>query len=608
MLLFYAIIVPMGHMKKKLLFLMVLFLSFSIYGENFVVESYKVDILVRENYSMHIKEEIECYFSSPSHGIYRDIQYRFKNPNGNFADPIITEVTSFTSSSLTREEKEDGYYRFYLGSEDNLVTGPVTYYIEYDYSIGRDLYSEYDEFYFNIISPAWDTYIYNISWSVTFPKEIRESVISVYEGDEGSTRKLSFTLTDEKTISSSSPGLKNYGGITLRVILPSGYWTGLKQKGECNKNNYYLSLFLSFLLSVFSLLLWFFFGRDKKYKIGQSALIAASRTPMEIRYILQDGMLDEKRDLKAMLFYWGEKGYVKIIEEEENKKKNYTFIKLLELPESANTVEKALFKIIFKKNKVTLHELISSKYSEDYHSLVKKAYSKEFNMDHRLKEKKSSVLECIMLFLLLLLSISNGILSSLEYPGLLSLLLSLIYILIFVLSSTLGYFQEARSAQWKVKKRRIILSFWALSTLLLTSLLIYITFRTHLEKPLSSLTVLITSVLLSSSTFIASHIEKKTAYGHKITEEALSFKNYLLNNEEKDSVFFSYAVALKIDYPFKGKGRPTWLEGEGNISDYHLFFLSLSNSLDRNYNRYSSSVSSSSGVGGGFSGGGGGSW
>ena len=85
------------------------------------------------------------------------------NPNGNFADPIKAEVNLIASSSPYSIEKEDGFYRIYLGDEDKTVSGKESYTIEYTYALNKDVSEEYDELYYNIVSPAWDTLINDIS-------------------------------------------------------------------------------------------------------------------------------------------------------------------------------------------------------------------------------------------------------------------------------------------------------------------------------------------------------------------------------------------------------------------------------------------------------------
>ena len=96
-------------MKKAAIILLFLLAVLSLGAENFVVERYDIAITVSEDSSMHIKETILADFTEESHGIYRDIQYRFSNPDGNFADPVIAEVTDFECEDLFKEEKEDGY-------------------------------------------------------------------------------------------------------------------------------------------------------------------------------------------------------------------------------------------------------------------------------------------------------------------------------------------------------------------------------------------------------------------------------------------------------------------------------------------------------------------
>ena len=52
--------------------------------ENFYIENYDVDMVVNKNKSVAITENIDVYFTSSSHGIFRDIPY--KNYTGNLAE------------------------------------------------------------------------------------------------------------------------------------------------------------------------------------------------------------------------------------------------------------------------------------------------------------------------------------------------------------------------------------------------------------------------------------------------------------------------------------------------------------------------------------------
>lgn len=237
-------------MKKAALTLLVLFLAIAVGAENFIIDSYDIEITASHDSTLHIKETIWVDFSRPSHGIYRDIQYRFPNPDGNFADPVIATVSSFRSDDLFKAENEDGYYRFYLGSEDSYIKGGREYVIEYDYSLGRDLGKGYDELYYNIISPDWDTPIWNITWSVTFPEKIDSSRVWVTVGEKGSTKAGFFAVDDDGlTVYGAQGGLMNYGALTLRVEMDEGYWTGLENRKDSSSVFLVISIVLSLRFS-----------------------------------------------------------------------------------------------------------------------------------------------------------------------------------------------------------------------------------------------------------------------------------------------------------------------------------------------------------------------
>ena len=249
-------------MKRITSILLISLFSILLWAENFTVDSYDISLDVKEDQSMVVKETINVDFSTPSHGIYRDIQYRFSNPNGNFADPIKAEVNLISSSSPYSIEKEDGFYRIYLGDEDKTVSGKESYTIEYAYALNKDVSEEYDELYYNIVSPAWDTLINDISWTVTFPKAIDKNRVWVTIGENGSTKKGNYTISlDRKQISGYEDGLINKSAITLRVEMDEGYWLINKKVDESNK---YLvaAIVVSLLLLCLSFVLWYLYGRD----------------------------------------------------------------------------------------------------------------------------------------------------------------------------------------------------------------------------------------------------------------------------------------------------------------------------------------------------------
>lgn len=619
----YATLFKEGKMRKAIILLFALALCLPLSAENFVVNAYDITINVNEDYSMHVMERILCDFTTSSHGIYRDIQYRFSNPDGNFADPVKASVTSFESNTTFEEDKEDGYYRFYLGDEDKLVSGEQEYIIEYDYAIGRDLYNTFDEFYYNLVSSAWDTPIWNITYKVVFPKKIDSSRIWVTIGEEGSIVPSSFTLSEDyRTITGIQSGLRNNGALTLRVEMDEGYWTGLIEKSDNSRVYLNIAIIISVSLLLVTLIIWFIFGRDLPYSQESSPNPPESLSPMEVRFILEDGAERPERDLSAMLMYWGEKDYVRIEAKEGKKDTEYTIRRLRDLSSDSSEIERTLFDSVFKKDEVTFTFLAESKYQDEYHSKVKKEYEREYEKgEKRLKRKESNIAEGILLIALLVLAVADGILLAAKFPGLLSLIFSLLLVVLFFTFAITGSKYQTRHSYWSRNRKATVLSLAGIVWLFVTMFLLFLAIRTFLNMPDVIYAILVSTISIAVGSFMAFHIEQKTIYGHNIYEKCLAFRRYIEECEDRDSRTFDhlmpYAIALHKEnslskkFENRVKCRPEWYDGEYRDSPW-MFYVLLNSSFSRSYstsmNSISSSPASSGFAGGGFSGGGGGSW
>ncbi len=613
-------------MKKVIQSVLILLLSlFALGAENFVINAYDIEITVSEDSSMHVKETINADFTTSSHGLYRDIQYRFSNPDGNFADPVRAVVSNITSADLYEVEKEDGNYRIYLGDEDEYVKGEKEYVIEYDYDLGRDLYSDYDELYYNIISPAWDTKIWNITWSVTFPKALDGDRIWVTYGEEGSTTEGNFTLSkDRKTVSGKQSGLRNYGGITLRVEMDEGYWTGIEERVDNSTPYLYFSIVITLLLLVMTVVIWRLFGTDRPVNAVATSEIPEGFSPMELRYIIEDGKKNAENDLGAMVIYWGDRGYIKISgkEEEKGKKKygDYSITKIKDLPENTAEAEKELFSLVVRDREATFTDLGKKGFSDEYDSKVGKKLSEEFGKgERRLKRRLSSVLEGILLVLYLAVAIADGILLSLKFPGILSILLSLLLIVLFAVSSFTGNMFQAKKAWWKKKQTTAAVTGMTAVTLLVIAFCVFLIRKARLNCPEALIAVITDSLAVAFGSFLASHVEQKTKYGHDILEKCLGVRKFIEECKDGESynALLPYASALGLGENWSEKykdtviNNPEWYEGERD-DDFFCFYLffhhTMHHAYDTGYSDYQSSSSSSGSVGGGFSGGGGGSW
>lgn len=620
-------------MKRLLIFITLITISLTLWAENFIVDSYDISLSVKEDQTIIVTESITVDFTTPSHGIYRDIQYYFKNPNGNFADPFVAKFSLLDSSVPYSLEDNDGYYRLYLGDEDKEVSGKEEYVIKYSFRLNKDLSDSYDELYYNIISPDWDTQIWDINWSIQMPKPIDKNYVWVTVGESGSNKKGNYTISSNNTlIEGHEVGLSNKGAITVRIEMDEGYWNIVKKID--NSNTYlYLTIAFSLLLLLISIIIWTLLGKDSSLNLSNRSIPPTGLSPLEVSFIL-NGSLKDNREFPAMLFYWAEGGYLTIEEKDINGEKKYTLHKIKALPEERAKSEKELFNLIFFKPDVSLEELASKNFSFNFYEKIPKELKTEFSKGERgLIDRKSSVLQLILLVCYLAISIQNGIFVSMKYPGELSLIFSLIFTILFIAFTISSLMWQRKSAIWKKKDKVTLLVL--LSFLLVISIALSIFFAkiTLLNLSLATLAIFSSTISITLGSFISGLVSKRSKYGQKILEECISYKNFieensnLLGKEEAREKTYNenmpYAIVMGGEKNWSEKFKdlkissPSWLEGTTNGYPNYLIWYVLYSSFNTSYSNECVSHSESSNTssdfssfsaGGGFSGGGGGSW
>lgn len=148
---------------------------------------------------------------------------------------------------------------------------------------------------------------------------------------------------------------------------------------------YYNNKFLIFPLGIFLvlLILWFLFGRDKKTVKMVQFTPPEGVTPAEAGLLI-DAKL-HNQDLVSLIYYWADKGYLRIEEIAKTGKRSvsdYYLIRIRKLPATANKYEKTIFDGIFsstKKKKVSsLRYSFYTKMSKARKELEKKAAQEKF--------------------------------------------------------------------------------------------------------------------------------------------------------------------------------------------------------------------------------------
>lgn len=310
---------------------------------DYVIDSYNVNIIVNENNTFDITENITAYFNSAKHGIYRKIP--LKNTVNRLDGSSTTNRARVTNLEVNKEYKTsrvNGNYEIKIGSSSETVTGTQNYTISYNYNIGKDPLKDKDEFYFNIIGPEWDTVIGNITFTITMPKDFDHSTLGFSSGKYGSidNKKINYTVKDNVITGSYDGILGKEEALTVRCELPEGYFVGAGFKTNIMESIYFI---IPIIFLIISILLWYKYGRDEQTVETVGFYPPQGFNSLEVGFLYKGKA--ENQDVTSLLIYLANQGYIKITETEEKslffKTKGFKITKLKEY--DGNNVNERIF-------------------------------------------------------------------------------------------------------------------------------------------------------------------------------------------------------------------------------------------------------------------------
>lgn len=552
--------------------------------EFFTIEKFDVNVKVNKDASLEITESIGVNFSTSRHGIFRMIPYQYaveKLPKGNEqADMQMT--SNGRRKTMIEDIRVDGwkydvstegdYYKIKIGDKNSYVDGQQEYVIHYTVLNAINFFKDKSEFYFNLTGNKWQTTIAKVNFTITLPEALdKEPNYFIATGYTGSQNKDAVSKWEgNKILSGSSTRLFQQGeGITVGIVFPQGYLI---------KPNYFLReikwLLLPVIVFLIMFLLWRKYGKDEKLTITTEFYPPKGVSPGICGYIIDDRL--DKRDLTALVPYWGGGGYLQVKETEKSgllgltKTKEYEFIKLKDLPEDAMSFEKTLFNGIFATgNNVLLSSLKNVLYT---------------SMNNAKKELESEV--------------NKGAYYTKNSRGLGGCLL-----VVGIALAGYGGFK--------------LFKYWGFGIWM-------------------NLSLVVSGIIIA---IFAAYMAKKTAKGNELYQQLAGFKEFIQKVEKprleqflkEDEHYFDkvlpFAIVFDVADKWKDKLKdmdippPNWYVGNYNGFTTYMFLNSLDHSMNKMSENFYSTPSSSgssggswsSGGGGGFSGGGfggggGGSW
>ncbi|WP_319370866.1 DUF2207 domain-containing protein [uncultured Ilyobacter sp.] len=619
----------------KYTLILLLILSVGVYGqEYFTIEDYTVDIKVNENNSYNIREEITANFESERHGIYRDIPSTYNGRNVKINN-IIVKGSPFT------KVKSGGDTRIKIGDPYRYVLGEKKYIISYDYTVGDDRNKDMDEFYYNIIGDRWNTTIKKVKFSIEMPSDFDKSRVNFTSGGRGSRDSSGIKYSVEgNTIKGET--LKTLGpreALTIALPLPEGYYRNTsKFNGPLDVLTYINKWAGALFLTVISFV-WFFFGRDRKIIETVEFYPPEDISPAEAGYMI-DGSVDTK-DVTSLLFYWAEKGYIEIEEEDSDGMlemllgKDYIFTKLKDRKD-APYYETMMFNELFYKygdgQKVRLSSLRNNFYkiTNKVKSIIKKHKAlKTQTLYTEMSKNLSAVMKGLAILPVFLESytrfyaMTGDLYISIPFAGAISLLIFGVTekIIKFIMNF------ELKREDMKLRLTRKIMN---LIPLIIITFVFFNIFRmANFSALFSAVDFVIKSIIFIISFVLAEFTLKRTEYGTEILGKLKGFRNFLIHAEKsrletlvkKNPQYYynilPYAIVLGVTNVWADKFHgiaskpPRWYRGYRGFST-HSFINDINQSISSIGNTMSSRPGSSSSIGGssggGSGGGGGGSW
>lgn len=321
-------------MIKNIFLCIFIFFLFVPNAHCWLINNYDVDITIEENGDLKITERLIVDFTFENkHGIYRDIPLDFVDPGGKkhkleVKDILVTDDK--VNPYKTKISKWGNNLRIRIGDPNTFVSGIQNYVIRYKIKYALYNIGNIDELYWNAIGTGWAVPIKEGITRVYLPFDNPSLQYACYTGAFGSRGKdCKISKERNQIIFILTRPLSPHEGMTVAVGWPSGlikFQTG----APWWKNPWiYVAIYIP---SLFAFLYWLW--RNKGRDIGERGVIQVQYEPPQDMTPLEAGtLIDEKtdtRDIVAEIIDLARRGYIKIIETEEErflfgKKRDYIF-------------------------------------------------------------------------------------------------------------------------------------------------------------------------------------------------------------------------------------------------------------------------------------------
>lgn len=600
---------------------------------DYVINHYNIDVIVNENNTFQITEEIQVMFNTKKHGIYRTIPLKNQiTRTDGTTSKNRAKITDVSVNHSYTTSKENGNYKIKIGDENITFTGPQTYEIKYTYHLGKDPMKDYDEFYYNLVGNEWDTQIQSLSFKVTMPKTFDQNKLGFSRGKKGETKTegIYYYVSGNQIIGSYNNTLEPGEGVSIRCELEEGYFASAQSITNPIEN---ILLFLPILFLVVSVFLWYKYGRDEQVIETVEFYPPNGFNSLEVGFLYKGNA--EQEDVTSLLIYLANRGYIKITEEKKqtlfSKKNDFKITKLKEY-DGNNYNEQLFLNGLFKtKNEVTSMDLYDNFYltMDQILTNINTKENKNKIFETSASSKKIFIVLMILfsfflitLFPILAFSEIYMLIPALLFPGI------GFSLMIHMLSSgpqTIYVNGSPKKSSFGTKAFGLVWGLlfggmpWAFTVL-----------PALLQEPIYLVSYLIGLICITGMIVCLKYLPKRTKFGNEMLGKIKGFKTFLetVEKERLEAMVKQYPAYFYhiLPYTYVLGISDTWIKKFESIAlqapnwydnssafDIVVFESFMNNTMSsaQDVMSYSSAAESDTGgssSGGGSGGGGGGSW
>ncbi len=313
--------------------------------EAFDIKNYQVKINVTETGVLEISESMDVFFRERRRGIIRKIPYKY-TAKGEARNIRIRNVS--VKNNRFQQSKQNQNIVLKIGDPNIYVTEKQRYDISYEVENAILIYDNHAELYWNVIGFDSDVLTEQASFSIRFPDRWRDSLSNyiAFTGKRGSkSADLFLSKKGAQITGAITQPLQPREGITLAVQLPKSLIGTVTGRGEEGSLVSKVLPVLPVGLAGFLLMFW----RKWRRKDDDQEIVSQQYPPENFSPAEVGTFYDYKanrRDIIALLPYWGELGCIEI-ERLDSAHRDLYFRRLEPLPNDRPDYEHIFYNALF---------------------------------------------------------------------------------------------------------------------------------------------------------------------------------------------------------------------------------------------------------------------